>query len=153
MALMTVYHGGYQPVEKPEIIVNRHTKDFGSGFDCTVIREQAERWARRFNTKIVSSYEVRFSSELRILEFKEMTDEWLDFIVACRSGKNHDYDIVIGAMADDQIYSYVYDFIDGAITREQFWVLARFKYPTHQIVFCTDRALKCLTYRGFEEVK
>ncbi len=153
MALMTVYHGGYQPVENPEIRVNRHTKDFGSGFYCTVIREQAQRWARRFNTKIVSSYEVRFSSELRILEFKEMTDEWLDFIVSCRSGKNHDYDIVIGAMADDQIYTYVYDFIDGAITREQFWVLARFKYPTHQIVFCTGRALKCLTYRGFEEVE
>ncbi len=153
MALMTVYHGGYQPVEKPEIRFNKHTKDFGFGFYCTVIREQAERWARRFNTKIVSSYDVRFSSELRILEFKEMTDEWLDFIVACRSGKNHDYDIVIGAMADDQIYTYVYDFIDGAITREQFWVLARFKYPTHQIVFCTDKALKCLTYMGFEEVK
>ena len=50
--MMTVYHGGYQPVEKPEIRVNKHTKDFGSGFYCTVIREQAERWARRFNTKM-----------------------------------------------------------------------------------------------------
>ena len=64
--------------------------------------------------------------------------------------KTHDYDIVIGAMADDQIYTYVSDYIDGTITREQFWVLAKFKYPTHQIVFCTDEALKCLTYRGFE---
>ena len=79
MALMTVYHGGYQAVEKPEIRVSRNTKDFGTGFYCTVI-------------------------------------------------------------------------IDGTITREQFWVLAKFKYPTHQIVFCTDEALKCLTYRGFEEV-
>ena len=65
----------------------------------------------------------------------------------------HDYDIVIGTMADDQIYSYVSDYIDGTITREQFWVLAKFKYPTHQIVFCTDAARKCLTYRGFEEVR
>ena len=32
MALMTVYHGGYQPVEKPEIRVNKYTKDFGAGF-------------------------------------------------------------------------------------------------------------------------
>lgn len=43
--------------------------------------------------------------------------------------------------------------LDGTITREQFWVLAKFKYPTHQIVFCTDEALKCLNYRGFEEVR
>lgn len=46
----------------------------------------------------------------------------------------------------------VSDYIDGTITREQFRVLAKFKYPTHQIVFCTDKALKCLAYRGFEEV-
>ena len=42
-----------------------------------------------------------------------MTEEWLDFIVACRSGKTHNSDIVIGAMADDQIYTYVSDYIDG----------------------------------------
>ena len=153
MALMTVYHGGYQAVENTEIRVNKNTKDFGIGFYCTVIKEQAQRGARRYNTKIVSLYDVRLSSDLKVLEFNEMTEEWLDFIVACRSGEAHDYDIVIGAMADDQIYAYVSDYIDGTITREQFWVLAKFKYPTHQIVFCTDDALKCLTYRGFEEVQ
>ena len=56
---------------------------------------------------------MRIIEELRVLEFKEMTEEWLDFIVACRSGKTHNYDIVIGAMADDQIYTYVSDYIDG----------------------------------------
>lgn len=152
MALMTVYHGGYQTVENPEIRISRNTKDFGTGFYCTVIKEQAERWARRYNKKIVSIYDVKDFSNLKVLEFKEMTEEWLDFIVSCRSGQNHDYDIVIGAMADDQIYNYVSDYMDGTITREQFWVLARFKYPTHQIAFCTDAALKCLAYRGFEEV-
>ena len=124
MALMTVYHGGYQAVENPEIRVNKNTKDFGIGFYCTVIKEQAQRGARRYNTKIVSLYDVRLSSDLKVLEFNEMTEEWLDFIVACRSGEAHDYDIVIGAMADDQIYAYVSDYIDGTITREQFWVLA-----------------------------
>ena len=54
---------------------------------------------------------------------------------------------------DDQIYNYISDYIDGTITREQFWVLAKFKYPTHQINFCTQKALKCLKYRGYEEVK
>ena len=37
MALMTVYHGGYQAVENPEIRVNKNTKDFGIGLYCTVI--------------------------------------------------------------------------------------------------------------------
>lgn len=152
MGMMTVYHGGYQPVEKPEIRKGRNTKDFGIGFYCTIIKEQAQRWSRRYNTKIVSVYDVNMNFNLNIKEFKEMTEEWLDFIITCRSGKAHNYDIVIGAMADDQIYNYISDYMDGVITREQFWILAKFKYPTHQIVFCTDDALKCLHYRGYEEV-
>ncbi len=153
MGMMTVYHGGYQPVEKPEIRKGRNTKDFGTGFYCTIIKEQAERWARRYKTKIVSIYDVKAFSDLKVKEFKEMTEEWLDFIISCRSGKEHDYDIVIGAMADDQVYNYISDYMEGTITREQFWVLARFKYPTHQIVFCTEKALKYLEYRCFEEVQ
>ncbi len=153
MPKMTVYHGGYQPVYHPEIRIGRNTKDFGPGFYCTVIREQAQRWARRYRTKIVSVYDVILDSSLKIKEFREMSEEWLDFIVACRSGRDHEYDVVIGAMANDQIYNYISDYIDGVITREQFWVLAKFKYPTHQINFCTEAALKCLEYRGYEEVK
>ena len=153
MAKMTVYHGSYMPVEHPEIRLGRNTKDFGTGFYCTVIKEQAQRCTKRYDTKIVSIYEVRLNPDLKIKEFIDMTDEWLDFIIACRSGKSHDYDIVIGAMANDQIYNYISDYVDGAITREQFWVLAKFKYPTHQINFCTKEALKCLEYRGFEEVQ
>ena len=152
MGMMTVYHGGYQPVEKPEIRKGRNTKDFGIGFYCTIIKEQAQRWSRRYNTKIVSVYDVNMNFNLNIKEFKEMTEEWLDFIITCQSGKAYNYDIVIGAMADDQIYNYISDYMDGVITREQFWILAKFKYPTHQIVFCTDDALKCLHYRGYEEV-
>ena len=149
---MTVYHGGYTPVKSPEIRVGRNTKDFGNGFYCTIIKEQAQRWAKRYDTKIVSIYDVRLNSKLQIKEFREMTDEWLDFIIDCRSGKTHAYDIVIGAMADDQIYNYISDYIDGSITRDQFWIMAKFKYPTHQINFCTKEALECLDYRGFEEV-
>ena len=153
MAMITVYHGGYQAVKRPEIRVGRNTKDFGNGFYCTIIKEQAERWAKRYTTKVVSIYDVRLDMELNIKEFKTMTDEWLEFIVSCRSGKSHNYDIVIGAMADDQIYNYISDYMDGVITKEQFWILAKFKYPTHQIAFCTEEALKCLNYRGAEEVQ
>ena len=82
MAMMTVYHGGYQPVEKPEIRKGRNTKDFGTGFYCTIIKEQAQRWARRYDTKVVSIYNVRLNSNLKIKEFKEMTEECLDFIIS-----------------------------------------------------------------------
>ena len=118
-----------------------------------MIKEQAQRWAKRYNTKIVSIYDVRMNSSLDIKEFKDMSEEWLDFIIDCRSGKPHSHDIVIGAMANDQIYNFISDYIDGVITREQFWIMAKFKYPTHQINFCTEEALKCLKYRGYEVVK
>ena len=72
MAIMTVYHGGYQVVEKPKIRKGRNTKDFGTGFYCTIIKEQAQRWARRYDTKVVSVYDVRLKSNLKIKEFKEI---------------------------------------------------------------------------------
>ena len=46
MAMMTVYHGGYMPVEKPQIRKGRNTTDFGTGFYCTIIKEQAEMCIR-----------------------------------------------------------------------------------------------------------
>ncbi len=152
MGKMTVYHGSFTSIEHPRIIKGKNTKDFGSGFYCTVIREQAERWAKRYDTGIVNTYTVRMDTRLKILEFKDMTEEWLDFIIDCRNGKPHDYDIVIGAMANDQIYNYIADYIDGVITRDQFWSLARFKYPTHQINFCSPAALKCLEYVSSKEI-
>ena len=101
---------------------------------------------------MINTYTVRLDTSLRILEFKEMSEEWLDFIIDCRYGKTHDYDIVIGAMANDQIYNFVADYMDGIITREQFWAMARFKYPTHQINFCTPAAVQCLEFVSSEEV-
>lgn len=150
---MEIYHGSYTSVQKPEIIKGKFTKDFGEGFYCTELKRQAEKWAKRYDTPVVSIYEYNPLEELNILCFDDMTDEWLDFIVACRSGKPHDYDIVIGAMANDQIYNYVADFMNGILTREQFWVMAKFKYPTHQINFCTKKALQCITFKGYEEIK
>lgn len=152
MGKMTVYHGGSTSITQPRIILGKNTKDFGPGFYCTIIREQAERWARRFDHGVVSTYTVSMNTRLKILEFREMTEEWLDFIIDCRHGKPHGYDIVIGAMANDQIYNFIADYIDGILTREQFWVLARFKYPTHQMNFCTSDAIKCLEFVSSAEV-
>ena len=150
---MKVYHGGYCPIEIPEIIIGKYAKDFGAGFYCTELKEQAIRWARRYDTRIISIYNFEQNNELKILHFNEMTEEWLNFIVNCRNGIKHDYDIEIGAMANDQVYNYISDFISGVLTREQFWVLAKFKHPTHQINFCTAEAVKCLTFIKSEEIK
>lgn len=54
MGKMTVYHGSYAVMEKPAIINGKNTKDFGNGFYCTIIREQAERWASPQN--ILNAY-------------------------------------------------------------------------------------------------
>lgn len=82
-----------------------------------------------------------------------MTEDWLDFIALCRTGKPHDYDIVEGPMADDTIFNYVQNFVDGKISREAFWNLAKFKKPTHQISFHTVKALTTLNFLKGSEVR
>ena len=105
------------------------------------------RWALiKRPEHIVSVYDYTPNKELKVLSFPTMTEEWLDFVVDCRRGVSHRYDVVEGPMADDTIWDYVEDFIAGNITREAFWVLVKFKYPTHQLVFCTDQALQSLSF-------
>ena len=129
-----------------EIKKGKYTKDFGVGFYCTILNEQAKKWAQKYNSPIINIYEYDENPKLKIKEFTLMTEEWLDFIINCRNGKIHNYDIVIGAMADDQVYNYITDLISGQITREAFWELAKFKHPTHQIAFCTEEALKTIKF-------
>ena len=150
---MEIYHGSTVIVKKPEIRIEKYNKDFYFGFYCTLLEEQAIRWATRFGEEIVNVYNYTPNDSLNCLKFKNMTEEWLNFIVACRNGTPHNWDIVEGPMADDTIYNYIQEFLDGKISREAFWALAKFKYPTHQINFCTKEALKCLRYRGCEEEK
>ena len=144
---ITIYHGSNVVVEKPQIIVSGFYKDFGYGFYCTKLEKQARKWAMtKRGDSVVSVYNYRFIEDLKVLSFPVMTDEWLDFVVDCRRGIKHDYDIVEGPMGDDQIWDYVEDFMEGTISREAFWVLAKFKYPTHQIVFCTQKSLEAINY-------
>ncbi len=149
---MIVYHGSTVIVEQPVIRTERFNKDFYFGFYCTIIESQAVRWATRFGSGFLNKYEYNPNNSLKKLTFERMTDEWLDFIAACRSGNSHDYDIVEGPMADDTIYNYVQGYIDGKYSRELFWSLARFKHPTHQISFHTSKALETITFIGAEEV-
>jgi len=149
----TLFHGSNVVVEQPEARVYGHYKDFGYGFYCTRFEQQAKKWAlTKQPCHIVTLYDYTYVEGLNFLAFPEMTDEWLDFVADCRRGKEHQYDIVEGPMADDQIWDYVEDFVAGNISREAFWALARFKHPTHQIVFCTPEALGCIKYKGNYEI-
>ena len=49
-------------------------------------------------------------------------------------------------MADDTIWNFVNDYLEGNISRNVFWEYARFKHPTHQISFHSIRALSCLEF-------
>lgn len=147
-----LYHGSKAIVEFPEIRMARYHKDFYFGFYCTLLPEQAKRWAVRYTGQgVINEYLYTPSSDLKVKRFDGMTEEWLDFITACRCGQPHDYDIVEGPMANDTIFNYIQNYVDGKITRAAFWELARFKHPTHQISFHTVRALAALQFqKGYE---
>ena len=150
---MQVYHGSSTIVNIPKIIIGKYTKDFGYAFYCTKMKEQAEKWARRNATSVVNIFEYDENNNLNVKVFEEMTEEWLDMIIACRAGVMHNYDIVIGPMADDKVYNFVAGVIDGTIPREVFMVYAKFMHPTHQIAFCTEAALKTIKFVNAYEVK
>lgn len=158
---VTLFHRSGVAVERPEVRKTVYTKDFSYGFYCTKIYSQAERWALRHNdlengeSPIVNLYRYTPNKKLKYKVFKKMTNEWLDFIAMCRGSRGitpHDYDIVEGPMADDQVWNHVDDFLSGRITRRQFWEYARYKNPTHQITFHTEDALKCLHFERMVEV-
>ena len=154
---MKVYHGSWMEIAEPDLKHSRTDVDFGKGFYTTPLREQAVKWCGKFKRRgkqgIVTTYEFdeSTSSSLKILSFDSYSEEWLDFIVSCRRGISHTYDIVEGPMADDTIYNYIQNFMDGKISRAAFWELARFKYPTHQISFHTVSALDTLQFIKSEE--
>ena len=82
--MRTLYHGSRVTVEQPEIRIQKFHKDFYWGFYCTEYETQAARWATRFGSGIVNVYQFEEQPGLSVKRFPEMSDEWLDFIVACR---------------------------------------------------------------------
>lgn len=150
---MEIYHGSNIAVKQPEILTRGYYKDFGYGFYCTKSKKQAMRWAMTKRPEhIVNVYEYQENPDLKMKRFEKMTEEWLDFVAACRHGEKHDFDIVEGPMADDTIWNYVEDFLNGEISRAAFWELVKFRYPTHQILFCNEKALQCLAYKESEKI-
>lgn len=148
--MFEIYHGNSSEVKEPKIIETGLNEDFGNGFYCTDTDREAKKRALRKGkgAGVVSiySYDYLQTRRLNIVVFSEMTDEWLDFIVKCRNGGKHFFDIVEGSLVDDEIYTFVNQYIKGEISRNAFWELVKFRQPMRQICFCTDRALEIIKF-------
>ena len=63
----------------------------------------------------------------------------LDFIISCRNGNYHNYDVVVGGRADDTIYEYIEGYYEGQVNKKKLFELMKTKYPDLQISFIQIR--------------
>lgn len=153
---MRLYHGTNIDFSEIDLAKSFPLKDFGKGFYLTTIREQAERMAKRKQVAlggkaIVQEYEfdenVLHKDDLKALVFEGTTPEWATFIFNNRSrNKNyrHDYDIVVGPIADDGVAFLINQYTTGAVTLAQFTRMLKFKKLSNQYFFGTEKAVKQL---------
>lgn len=157
---MILYHGSTIAIEHPRILENEVGRDFGFAFYTTDIREQAIRWAKRKamiankqtgenNFPVISVYDWKMTPSLHIKEFQNASIEWLDMILRCRSDINycHNYDIVIGKIANDNVGETVSYVQQGIMRKEDAIERLKFEKINNQIAFCTEKALETLFYR------
>lgn len=141
-----IYYGSYEVVEEPSIIKGKYTKDFGYGFYCTRNKEQAEYLAKKYKTPIVNAYYLKDLSDLRVKKFEKYNEEWLDFVVECRAGRNHEFDVVEGYVANDTIYEVIDEYLNGKIDKLALLDMMKFKWGNNQISFHSARALSKLVF-------
>lgn len=157
---MILYHGSYVEIQKPDLIHSRDNVDFGRGFYTTPIHEQAVKWCGRFKRRggkgIVSRYDFDETAyqNLKVMKFENYSEEWLDFVLNCRTGKDFtDYDIVIGGVANDKVFNTVELYFDHLIGKNEAIRRLRYEKPNLQICLRTQRVLdECLRYEGSEQI-
>lgn len=159
---MILYHGSNTVVEKPRLIEQNRFLDFGYGFYTTTNKSQAESFAkkvvvRRGGTPTVNIYEIddNIGKELlKIKRFSAPDEEWLDFVSAHRNGtySGEQFDLIIGAVANDDIYRTLQVYSTGLLTKEQALEALKIKKLFDQYVFATNEAIKLLKFVKSEEV-
>lgn len=157
---MILYHGSYMEISKPDLKHSRPFVDFGPGFYTTPLYEQAVKWCRRFKRLgqqgIVTHYKLDENAhrDLKVLNFDSYSEEWLDFILACRTGKDtSDYDMVIGGVANDKVFNTVELYFDNLIDKKEAIQRLRYEKANLQICFRSEIALnKYLHYERSERV-
>lgn len=159
---MIVYHGTTEIIEKPDVNHSKKYLDFGVGFYLTTYEEQAKKWAirkgmRQERTSIVNEYELSEQWEdFRVLSFEEENEKWLEFVCACRRGENlnKDYDIIIGSVADDDVFKTVDMYFRGLWDKQKVLEELRYYKMNNQICIVNQNTLdQLLTYKKSYEVK
>lgn len=150
--IFALYHGSYCIVEEPKIIKGRYTKDFGQAFYCTRSSRQAKKFALRRRVQKGDSY-VNFYlcsnvSELKVKEFNNYSEEWLDFVTDCRNGIPHSYDIVIGPVADDAVHRSIEEYNGSLISKNELFKRLKYTELSNQVAFCTNKAISRLIFKG-----
>ena len=166
MKLLDLYHGGESPVKVPQVVSPKASRplDFGSGFYTTTSLDQARKWIgirlrqHMYETGCVSHFTADWTdiekSGLKTLVFHGPEEAWFDFVMDNRhtTGFSHDYDIVMGPVANDNVYETLTLFEDGIILKSE--AIARLKtYKlVDQVLFHTEAALKFLHFVDSEVV-
>lgn len=158
--MTTLYHGSNVVITKIDLTLSKPGKDFGKGFYLNPNAEQAMEMARRTVRRltsgepIVNAFEFDDSvltrtGSLKIKTFDDYSEEWAQFFLTNRNNRSdspaHDYDIVIGPIADDTVGVQLHRFIKGYITIER--MIEELKFhdaPAIQYFFGTEAALQTL---------
>lgn len=154
---MILYHGSNEDIETIDLERGLRYKDFGKGFYLTPDKptaiRMAQKKARLFGgSPTLISYDLAesaFKSDLKVKVFPEKACvEWFLFVDANRDRHRlqptHDYDIVIGPIADDGVVLQLTNYKEGIYSPEQAAKLLQDKYLDQQYFFGTQRALDFL---------
>ena len=157
--MMELYHGTNVVIDEIDLSCSRRGKDFGCGFYLNPDRRQAMEMAIRTTQRmmngepIVNAYlfdenMLKEDSPLIVKVFDGYTKEWAEFILENRKNISdtpvHNYDIVVGPIADDTVGLQMRRFEQGYISIDRMIEELRFHKPATQFFFGTERAIKCL---------
>ena len=158
---MIVYHGTTEVIACPDITHSKKYLDFGKGFYLTTFEEQAKKWARRKalrqgKTAIVNEYVLLDDlSDYQVLSFGNENEQWLDFVCACRNGKeiNKKFDIIIGNVANDDVFKTVDMYFRGLWDKQKVLDELRYYKKNDQICIVNQNTLDTvLKYKRSYEV-
>ena len=153
---MKLYHGTNVDFDVIDLTKSNKYKDFGQGFYLTDIRSQAEELAAKKSRlfggyPVIQEYEFDESllsgAELKVLKFDKPSTEWAEFIFKNRNRDNdftHDYDIVIGPIANDGVAYLLGRYEEGTLTIEDLSDKLDYKKLNSQYFFGTNKSLKYL---------
>lgn len=156
---ITLFHGTNILFEDIKLDKSKDKRDFGQGFYTTTLEMQAKKWAENMFVRYggdgiyVMKFKFNDISELKIKEFKGLDNEWLAMIKNNRlnGGIQHDYDVVIGPVADDNTMRTVALYVDGIYDERMALEQLRFSKSNNQVSIHTEKALSHLEFLGRDE--